>query len=84
MADEIHAPWTPEQVQAINRHQAAAEYPLICSRTRDRHGGLRMVLIARRDGMRCSDPSCDYQQSWVRGYMADPNRATWAAGFGPH
>lgn len=70
MADEIHAPWTPEQVDAINRYQTFADQPLICSRTRDLHQGHRVVLIARRDGMHCSDPACDYRQGWVLDYMA--------------
>ncbi|WP_327066805.1 hypothetical protein [Kitasatospora sp. NBC_01302] len=72
MADEIQAPWTPEQIRAINSYQTAAEHPLICSRTRDIHQGWHVVLIARRDGMRCSDPSCNYRQNWALGHMAAP------------
>lgn len=72
MADEIQAPWTPEQIQAINCYQTSAEHPLICSRTRDLHQGWRVVLIARRDGMHCSDPSCNYRQNWALGVHARP------------
>ena len=71
MADEIYAPWTWQQVRAINSYQTRADFPLICSRTRDRHQGRYVVLIARADGMHCSDPSCDYSQPWALDYMME-------------
>jgi hypothetical protein len=61
MADELQAPWTPDQIAAINTYQTNADLPLICSLD---HDGWHMVLIAHRDGMHCSVPECGYRQVW--------------------
>lgn len=69
----LRAPWTPEQVHALNAFQSGSGmHPFTCGRD---HGGQHIALIARTDGWHCSEPSCDYRQNWALTFMADPS--TW-------
>ena len=71
MTDKIHAPWTPEQVAALNRFQQyGGMHPFTCGRD---HHGTNVVLMARPDGWHCSDPACGYRQDWAHAFMANPD-----------
>lgn len=77
MTDTIRAPWTPEQVENLNRfQQQGGMHPFTCGN--DQHG-VNVVLMAHRDGWHCSDPGCSYRQDWAHAFMADPD--TWPKPF---
>ncbi len=64
----IEAPFTTQQVAAINAHQRSRFHPLTCcsavnpNNCRDRFG-VEARLVALRDGLFCE--TCDYVQTWV-------------------
>jgi hypothetical protein len=63
-ADMIFAPWSPEEVSALNRWQATPTvHPFTCASD---HDGDR-DLIARVDGWHC--PTCGYKQTWAHRMM---------------
>jgi hypothetical protein len=66
---DITAPWTDEQVTALNRYQDAGEvHPFTCGNL---HADSRSpVLLATPNGWRCPNPTCDYQQDWAHDFMA--------------
>lgn len=72
MTDMIRAPWTPEQVAALNAfQQRGGMHPFTCGGD---HTPGSPPLIAYTDGWRCPQPygeACDYQQGWAHGFMAD-------------
>jgi hypothetical protein len=71
MTDQIHAPWTPEQVAALNRFQAeGGMHPFTCGND---HATGALHLVAHEDGWHCWLPDCDYRQDWAHRFMADPN-----------
>jgi hypothetical protein len=56
----IKAPWTDEQVAALNRwQQAGFVHPFTCYDGDD--------LVATRDGWVC--PHCNYKQDWAHAFM---------------
>jgi len=59
----IKTPFTPEQVEQLNRFQSLGNvHPFTCgnnSRHRD--------LVATESGWKCLD--CDYTQQWAHGHM---------------
>ncbi len=62
----IKAPWTPEQVEALNAYQRdPTRHPLTCGgdRTDAAHLDGEGVLVATPDGWRC--PFCSYRQDWA-------------------
>lgn len=66
----IKAPWTPEQVAALNAYQALGfVHEFTCL---EDHGPDSRVLVAATDGWIC--PSCDYTQDWAHDAMADIER----------
>lgn len=68
---KIEAPWTDEQVAALNRWQKAAYvHPFTCGRQprRPLHRDGEGVLVATRDGWVCPDD--DYTQTWAHDFMA--------------
>jgi len=66
----IRAPWTSEQVDALNAFQErGGMHPFTCGA--EAHP-VHLVLLAHRDGWRCSDPACGYRQDWAHAFMADP------------
>lgn len=80
MTDMIRAPWTPEQVAALNEFQRrGGMHPFTCG---GEHTPGSPILVAREDGWHCSDPygeGCDYRQDWANAFMADPS--TWPKPF---
>ncbi len=82
--DRITAPWTAQQVSALNLYQRKGRFhPFTCGGERgdaahrayaashgDRDEGL---LVAHPDGWRC--PVCGYRQDWAHAIMADPGSA---------
>lgn len=69
MSERVRAPFTPEQVESLNRFQASARYhPFTCGND---HFGGGVALFAREDGWFCKQPECDYRQTWAHAFMAD-------------
>lgn len=69
---KLVAPWSEEQVDAINDWQECDYvHPFTCPcdhpETEDQSS-----LVATEAGLYCPEPSCEYEQSWVHAYMADP------------
>jgi len=73
VVSEIKAPWTPLQVECLNRFQRAGFWhPFTCGKcSRD--------LVATPDGWRCPSNGCDYEQDWAHAFMALPPRCICAA-----
>lgn len=83
--EQIRAPWSPDQVDALNRYQRQGNFhPFTCGGNRadkahrdwamkngDRYQGL---LVATAKGWVC--PVCGYTQDWAHAFMAGS-----AAGF---
>ncbi|UZF95790.1 hypothetical protein [Bosea sp. NBC_00550] len=75
MAEKLTAPWTDEQVSALNLFQVETRFhPFTCGgdRTDDAHrayqaeqGGDLGQLVATNDGWVC--PVCGYRQQWAHG-----------------
>lgn len=62
---EIRAPWTDDQVTALNASQKNPSYhPFTCIAGHS-HG----VLTATPDGWRCSE--CDYEQDWAWAHQVE-------------
>ncbi|MFF7527322.1 hypothetical protein [Streptomyces pseudovenezuelae] len=82
MTDIIRAPWTPDQVAALNEFQhRGGVHPFTCGGD---HAPGSPVLIAREDGWHCPQPygePCDYTQDWAHAFMAD--RLKWFGSFPP-
>jgi hypothetical protein len=58
----IYAPWTEEQVKALNRWQEAGYvHPFTCWEGDD--------LVATTGGWVC--PKCSYQQNWAHSFMLE-------------
>ena len=79
---EINAPWTPEQVAALNAFQRSGRmHPFTCSARHPMH----QTLVAEPDGWVCPDDACDYRQKWAHSFMADPDvLASLNAPWGNH
>jgi hypothetical protein len=61
MADLLQAPWTPQQVDALNYFQRRGDvHEYTCPND---HGDADRTLFATKDGWRC--PHCDYRQNWA-------------------
>ena len=61
----VKAPWTAEQVDALNRHQRAGfMHPFTCP---GHEGGGDRDLIATRRGWICCH--CAYTQEWAHEFM---------------
>ncbi|MCI3277594.1 hypothetical protein [Streptomyces cylindrosporus] len=80
MADTIRAPWTSEQVDALNAFQErGGMHPFTCG---GEHTPGSPVLVAREDGWHCSDPydeGCGFTQDWAHAFMANPDE--WPTPF---
>lgn len=70
---QIKAPWTLEQVAALNRWQSNDHvHPFTCgsgNRKDERHMDKEGVLLATASGWVC--PYCDYRQDWAHDFMLD-------------
>lgn len=63
--DFIEAPFSSEQVDALNRYQRLGYvHEFTCP---EHHGGADRTLYATKDGWRC--PHCAYQQDWAHRAM---------------
>jgi hypothetical protein len=71
MSDMIKAPFTPEQVKALNYFQASGVFhPFTCANQGDAlHNYEQTNLVATWRGWICS--YCDYTQDWAHAFMAD-------------
>ncbi|MWA08808.1 hypothetical protein [Streptomyces sp. BA2] len=70
--DKIRSPWTPEQVDALNRFQReGGMHPFTCGNEHPAHPNA--ILEATESGWRCHVLGCDYEQDWAHAFMADPN-----------
>ncbi|MFF4746823.1 hypothetical protein [Streptomyces sp. NPDC001268] len=71
-AEIISAPWTSEQVQALNDYQERGQmHPFTCGGGPHRLGR-SPLLDAAHSGWICPDPDCDYTQDWAWDFMATP------------
>lgn len=67
MTDTITAPWTPDQVDRLNRFQHTGYvHPFTCP---DAHDGADRTLVATKAGWVC--PHCDYRQNWAHAVMLE-------------
>lgn len=66
----LRAPFTAEQVEALNRYQAEGQFhPFTCANRGDgRHGDGEGLLTATAAGWVC--PCCDSRQDWAHDFMA--------------
>ena len=66
---EIKAPFTPEQVAALNGwQQGDGCHPFTCANGRDeKHLDGEGALVATQEGWVC--PYCDYKQDWAHDFM---------------
>lgn len=65
--DRSFAPWTPAEVDSLNRFQRTGHiHEFTC---RFEHKEADRTLFATRWGWRC--PHCDYQQGWAHKFMTD-------------
>lgn len=64
-AEKIHAPFTKEQVVALNQYQGGPFHAFTC-RDRGDHIG-EGELVATTRGWIC--PQCRYEQDWAWGFM---------------
>jgi hypothetical protein len=60
----VEAPWTDQQVAALNRWQHAGH---VHAFTCPSHHEESRILIARSDGWHC--PGCGYTQTWAHAMM---------------
>jgi hypothetical protein len=72
---QLVAPFTPEQVEALNRFQKGRwMHPFTCgsgNRTDANHLDGEGVLVATENGWIC--PYCDYTQDWAHDFMLLPD-----------
>lgn len=72
--NQIRAPWTPEQVEALNRWQASDfVHPYTCGHCRDADPDFPLRdehrLTATQSGWVC--PTCHYTQDWALAMMLE-------------
>jgi hypothetical protein len=73
LTDVIRAPWTPEQVAALNAWQTSSgTHPFTCG-CDTCHPGINSVLHATPDGWRCPITGCQYVQDWAHPFMVQPD-----------
>jgi hypothetical protein len=76
VSGKVSAPWTPEQVDSLNRYQESGlMHPYTCPNRGTGHpdgAADRGVLVATVDGWTC--PDCTYTQDWAHPWSAD---GTW-------
>ena len=72
----LKAPWTPEQVVALNRFQHNQfVHPFTCGRRGEPDAPLHEageVLVATTAGWVCQVPGCGYTQDWAHDFMLQP------------
>jgi hypothetical protein len=73
MSEQVEAPWTEEQVAALNDWQRLGYvHEFTC-------GGenCREALVASLAGWTCPRPDCTYTQSWAWDFMMDRRSPIW-------
>src|ERR1022692_2872373 len=78
MLEIIKAPWTPEQVKALNEYQEGGWFhPFTCGgdNRNKKHLDGEGALVAAVYGWVC--PYCDYEQDWAYEFMTQPAPAHW-------
>lgn len=71
----LHAPWTPHDVQTLNRFQReSGMHPFTCGGD---HQHASPTLVATPAGWECPDDDCTYTQGWAHTFMTIPE--TWPA-----
>ena len=71
--EKIEAPFSKEQVEALNRFQARPDFHEYTCGNDERHSGRHALLVATRDGWVCSDPECEYTQNWAHAFSVNPS-----------
>ena len=73
---KMKAPWTPEQVEALNKYQnTTGIHPYTCpneqctGKEKLALVSLPAELVATPDGWKC--PYCGYTQNWAHDYSID-------------
>lgn len=73
----LRAPWTPDQVAALNAYQHGRFHPFTCcsavnpDNCRDKFG-FDAALVATENGWVCE--TCDYTQDWAHSRMVELGR----------
>lgn len=67
LKQQVHAPFTPDQVDNLNSFQDVA--PALAVVVCERHTGT--ALIANTAGWRCSQKKCHRTQTWAYAYVAN-------------
>jgi hypothetical protein len=81
----IQAPWTDEQVAALNGYQrAGVMHPFTCGYRDDHYAVDPGILVAKPSGWFCPYKGCDYEQTWAHGFMALPHWANCPGGIEHH
>lgn len=76
---QIVAPFTPEQVEGLNKFQAHRHvHPFTCGgdRTDEKHLDGEGRLVATEAGWIC--PYCDYTQDWAHDFMVSGGASSLA------
>lgn len=68
----LDAPWTQEQVDAINRYQRGEAEIVFHEFTCKEHSDV--PLHACSSELYCPTPNCSYRQEWVHDWMAGVKR----------
>ena len=80
MSDFIVAPWTDEQVEALNRYQTSGWFHEFTCRNDgcSDECGFRPALVATNEGWICH--YCSYTQNWAHSMMLEDmsNAFSWA------
>lgn len=84
-AETSTAPWTPEEVEALNAYQEGGWFhPFTCGRCRDADPRWpspdEHLLVATEAGWIC--PTCDYTQDWAHEFMFTGPPEAWVKLFG--
>lgn len=73
----ISAPWTDEQVLALNTFQVSGlMHPFTCGYREDHYVVDTGTLVATHLGFVCPYRPCEYTQDWAHEWMADPDFLT--------
>lgn len=70
----VHAPWTADQVTALNTFQHYGRmHPFTCGALHA--SGQSPILIATNSGWVCPDPQCTFRQDWAHAFMVERGAA---------
>jgi hypothetical protein len=67
---QLQAPWTEEQVEALNHNQhSGVMHEYTCPHHHRKYED--RVLVATKDGWICPQRSCDYRQNWAHDFSTE-------------